>query len=59
MKYDTEKLAASIRKAVAAAKEFENTDDGGTCNFDCAYLVVLRGCVKRKPTQSSKPPASS
>lgn len=40
MKYDTKKIAEGIRKAVAAAQEFATIDDGGTCNFDSAYLRV-------------------
>jgi len=40
MKYDSVKIALAIRKAVQAAAVFENDDDGGTCNFDCAYICV-------------------
>jgi hypothetical protein len=40
MKYDTQKIAEAIRKAVAKAQEFKTMQDGGTCNFDSAYLIV-------------------
>ncbi len=40
MRYDTAKLALAIRKAVTAARAFETVEDGGTCNFDSAYLRV-------------------
>ena len=38
MRYNISKLADVIRKAAEAAKQFENEDDGGTCNFDSAYI---------------------
>lgn len=40
MKYDTAKIAEAIKKAVSSAQQFSEIDDGGTCNFDCAYLFV-------------------
>ena len=40
MRYDSQKIADAIKRAVDAAKPFAESDDGGTCNFDCAYLCV-------------------
>lgn len=40
MKYDTQKIAEAIKRAVSHAQRFADVDDGGTCNFDCAYLFV-------------------
>lgn len=40
MKYDSAQLAEAIKKAVAAAQSHANDDDGGTCNFDAAYIKV-------------------
>lgn len=41
-KYDSQKIADSIKKAVKAAQAFATIDDGGSCNFDCAYIRVPR-----------------
>jgi hypothetical protein len=42
MKYDTAKIVEAIKAAVAAAKAADRGDDadGGTCNFDSAYIPV-------------------
>jgi hypothetical protein len=40
MKYDSAKIAEAIKKAVDAAQVHAESDDGGTCNFDCAFLTV-------------------
>jgi hypothetical protein len=40
MKYDSQKLADAIMKAVDAAKQFASVPDGGSCNFDAAYIRV-------------------
>lgn len=40
MKYDSAKLAEAIKKAAEAAQVHANDDDGGTCNFDSAFLRV-------------------
>ena len=40
MIYDTEQIAKAIRKAAEAAQVVATIDDGGTCNFDCAYIRV-------------------
>jgi len=42
MPYDSLKIAGAIQKAVEAAQVHVNDDDGGTCNFDAAYLRVPR-----------------
>ena len=40
MKFDTNKLALAISKAVLAGLEFEDVEDSGTCNMDSAYIVA-------------------
>ncbi len=40
MKYELTNIAEAIKKAVAHAQQFATVDDGGTCNFDSAYLRV-------------------
>lgn len=45
MAYDLEKIAAAVKAAAGHAKavaDFEDWDDGGTCNFDSAYLRAPR-----------------
>lgn len=37
-----ELLAEALRAAKAAAESHANDDDGGTCNFDTAYLRLPR-----------------
>lgn len=40
MAFDAIKLATAIQKAALAAKAHINEPDGGTCNFDYAYIRV-------------------
>jgi hypothetical protein len=40
VKYNSGRLADAINTAVIAAQVYANNEDGGTCNFDCAYLMV-------------------
>lgn len=47
MAYDSKKLAQAIQRAVEAAQAHKDTDDGGTCNFDSAYLRVPRMSEKQ------------
>jgi hypothetical protein len=43
MKYDTQKIIAALQSGIAeadAVDAFHGEEDGGTCNFDSAYLRV-------------------
>ena len=42
MKYDSQKIAAAIKKAVEAARMFASVPDGGSCNFDSAFIRAPR-----------------
>jgi hypothetical protein len=40
MKYNSLVIATALKNAVTAAQKEVGADDGGTCNFDAAYLRV-------------------
>ena len=42
MQYNAETIAAAINEAAAAAQQFSQSEDGGTCNFDHPYISVPR-----------------
>ena len=40
MKYDIALIQKEVSEAIAYARIFVTTDDGGTCNFDACYIRV-------------------
>jgi hypothetical protein len=59
MKYDTTKIVAAIKDAAAAARFADpgRDEDGGTCNFDAAFVCAkgMRLAQIREITEASKP----
>lgn len=40
MKYDVAEITKMVSEAIAYSQQFATVDDGGTCNFDAAYICV-------------------